>query len=101
MLLVKHFEIPKPTSFLYFLNLQIGTELIIFFSILNKASGIYGFFIALTNYSSLNMSLWKMFMYFYSLLVLLGFTMMLKYIRMVIYRASDFFYTFRNHLFTY
>ncbi|KTW28450.1 hypothetical protein T552_01712 [Pneumocystis carinii B80] len=81
MLRVKHFEIPKPRSFLYFLDLKIGTELIIFFSILNKASGIYGFFVTLINYSSLSMSLWKMFMYFYSLLVLLGFTMMMKYIR--------------------
>ncbi|KAG4305619.1 hypothetical protein PORY_001175 [Pneumocystis oryctolagi] len=70
MLRVNYFEVPKPKTFLYFLDLQKGTELIIFFSILNKASD-----------SFFNTSLWKIFMYFYSLFALFGSTMMIKYIR--------------------
>ncbi|KAG5437469.1 hypothetical protein PCANB_000897 [Pneumocystis canis] len=106
MLRINYFEIPKPKSFFYFLDLQIGVELIVFFSILNKASGIYGFLAILTNYSSLNISLWKMFIYLYSLLALFGYIMMMKYIRtestfhLLIYAYFYFIDTFISSIYS-
>ncbi|KAG5513867.1 hypothetical protein PMAC_000489 [Pneumocystis sp. 'macacae'] len=106
MLRLDYFEIPKPKTFLYFLDLQVGTELIIFFSILNKASGIYGFIAILTNHSFLNISLWKMFMYFYSLFALFACVMMIKYIRtespfhLLIYAYFYFIDTFISSIYS-
>ncbi|KAI9781632.1 MAG: hypothetical protein M1839_005849 [Geoglossum umbratile] len=66
------FRIPRPRSFLYFLSLRTGSELIILALLFNKISGFYGFLAIL---AGLQVSPLQLSMYIYSLfaLVLAGY----------------------------
>lgn len=70
--------IPKPKSFLYFMSLKTGAELICIFTLFNKASGIYGVLSLLTGAP---ISGWQLSMYIYSILAAVAFATSLRYIQ--------------------
>ncbi|CCX35414.1 Putative uncharacterized protein [Taphrina deformans PYCC 5710] len=57
--------VPKPKSFLHFMSLQTGAELICIFTVFNKASGLYGLLALITGAP---ISAWQMSMYLYSIM---------------------------------
>ena len=61
----KFLRLPRPQSFLYFMSLRTGTELITLSLLLNKVSGLYGLLALFTGF---HLSPFQLSMYIYSLL---------------------------------
>ena len=61
-------RIPRPRSFLYFMSLRTGTELITLSLLLNKVSGLYGLLALFTGF---HLSPFQLSMYIYSVLALI------------------------------
>ncbi|ORY78136.1 Inositolphosphorylceramide synthase subunit Kei1-domain-containing protein [Protomyces lactucae-debilis] len=70
--------VPKPKSFLHFVSLKTGTEIICLFAVFNKASGIYGVLALLTGASITG---WQLSMYLYSIIMTVLFLWMLGPVR--------------------
>ncbi|KAK1827635.1 Inositolphosphorylceramide synthase subunit Kei1-domain-containing protein [Podospora conica] len=71
-------RLPRPRTFLGFMSLQTGAELVALALVFNKATGIYGFLTLFTGYAA---SALQVTSYLWSVLVIVGLALLVPHIR--------------------
>lgn len=77
-LITRYLAFPRPQTFLHFMSLRTGVELISLVTVFNKATGLFGLLAVLTGF---HLSPLQLSMYIYSILALIILTLLTPHIR--------------------